>query len=83
MATYKITATYEYEGVVEAPTRERAEALFLHDLNMHYVGTDDFEQLLVCPSCYEEIESEDELNEDAQCDLCVVQAEIEEELVDA
>lgn len=82
MATYKIKAMYEYEGVVEAPTAERAEALFLHDLNMHYVGTEEFEQVLVCPSCNDEIESEDDLNEDGECELCLVEVE-EEELVDA
>ena len=70
MATYRIKATYEYEGVVEAPTAERAEHLFLHDLNMHYVGTEEFEQVLICPSCQEEIDSEDDLNEDDQCELC-------------
>lgn len=70
MATYRIKATYEYEGVVEAPTAERAERLFLHDLNMHYVGTEEFEQVLICPSCHEEIDSEDDLNEDDQCELC-------------
>ena len=81
MATYKIRAVYEYEGVVEAPTEQRAYDLFLHDLNMHYSGTDELEQVLICPSCQEEIDSEDELTEDNECELCVT--EDAEELVDA
>lgn len=77
MATYRIRGVYEYEGVVEAPTAEGAEALFLYDLNTHYVGTEEFEKVLVCPICEDEIESEDELNDDSECESCAEEDEDE------
>jgi hypothetical protein len=55
MAHYKIKATYTYEGVVEAPTPERAEQLFLSDLNRHYDGTESYECEEVCEKCEGEI----------------------------
>lgn len=71
MATFKITATYTYEGVVSAPTPERAEQLFLSDLNSHYSSTESFESIEVCSDCEEEtafcecVEDEDE-DEDSE-----------------
>lgn len=55
MATYKITASYEYEAEIEATSPEQAEKLFLEDLNSHYVGTDSFD--------IEEVEEEEEEEE--------------------
>lgn len=52
MAKFYIKAQYEYEGEVEADTREEAEQLFLDELDSYYAGTYDYE-------C-EELESEDE-----------------------
>lgn len=55
MPTYKITAVYKYDGEVEAPTPERAEQLFLAEINMHYDDTLEFEcvELEECPECGE------------------------------
>jgi hypothetical protein len=55
MAKFKITATYEYSGIVEGATEREAEKAFLSDLNDHYVGTDSFEAVAVCPECEEEL----------------------------
>ena len=71
MPSFKIRGVYEYEGVVEAANEEQAYKFFLQDLNMHYVGTDELEQTMVCPSCEEEIASEDELTEEWElCEEC-------------
>lgn len=51
MALFRINALYEYEGEIEADTQEEAEAAFLEDLNMYYMGTYSYE-------C-EEIEEDD------------------------
>ena len=55
MAKFKITATYEYSGIVEGATEREAEKAFLSDLNDHYVGTDSFEAVEVCAECEEEL----------------------------
>jgi len=52
---YKITATYEYEGVVEGTNEGNAEHNFLKELNSHYQGTESFEIVEVCFSCEEEL----------------------------
>jgi hypothetical protein len=66
MARYKITAQYNYEGIVEAPTQERAERLFENDLNSHYESPESFEVTELCPDC----DSEDELDLDGSCFDC-------------
>lgn len=43
MALYRINALYEYEAEIEADTQEEAEAVFLEDLNMYYMGTYSYE----------------------------------------
>ena len=43
MALFNIKAMYEYEGEIEADTQEEAEAQFLDDLNMYYMGTYSYE----------------------------------------
>lgn len=43
MQKYEINATYTYYGVIEAPTAEIAETLFLADLNTYYSDTDEFD----------------------------------------
>jgi hypothetical protein len=73
MATYKISATYTYEGVVSAPTPERAEQLFLSELNRHYSSTEEFECVAVCAECEDEVsgclcEPEDE----DECVFCAL-----------
>jgi hypothetical protein len=55
MAKFHITATYAYEGVVEADTAEEAESIFLSDLNAHYDGTDSYDCEQVCVECETEI----------------------------
>jgi hypothetical protein len=52
MGLYNIKAMYEYEGEIEADTPEEAEATFLEDLNMYYMGTYSYE--------VEEMEEENE-----------------------
>jgi len=64
MAFYKITALYEYEGVVEGNTQEEAEKAFLADLNSHYSGTESIEFEVVCGDC------ERELDADGSCFEC-------------
>jgi len=56
MPKYIIKATYNYEtrSPIEAPTAERAEAVFLADLNSHYESTEDIEFTIVCDECEEE-----------------------------
>jgi hypothetical protein len=44
MATYTITAMYEYVAeAIEADSPEEAERLFLADLNMYYVSTESLD----------------------------------------
>jgi hypothetical protein len=66
MARYKITAQYNYEGIVEAPTQERAEHLFEVDLNQYWESPESFEIVEVCPDC----DSEGELDLDGSCFEC-------------
>ena len=40
---YSIRALYEYEAEVEAGSKDEAYALFLNNLNAHYVGTDELD----------------------------------------
>lgn len=56
MATFYIKAMYEYEGEVEADNAEEAEALFIDELDCHYMGTYSFD--------IEEQESDDDDDED-------------------
>jgi hypothetical protein len=73
MATYKIKATYTYEGVVSAPTPERAEQLFLSELNRHYSGTDEFECVAVCAECEgEDGECDCPSEDDEECVFCAL-----------
>jgi hypothetical protein len=64
MAKYKITATYEYSGVVEADNLTNAEKVFLDELNDHYVGTESYEVEEVCDNC------EADLDLDNSCFSC-------------
>ena len=77
MATYKITAKYEYEAEIEAGSEAEAESLFLKDLNDYYVGTYDYdcEELASCRNCgnTDEYETPDP---DFLCEDC---AELEKE----
>jgi hypothetical protein len=66
MARYKITAQYNFEGIVEAPDQSRAERLFEHDLNQHYESPESIEVTELCPDC----DSEDELDADGSCFEC-------------
>jgi hypothetical protein len=43
MATYNIKAMYEYEGEIEADSPEKAETIFLNNLNTYYVSTESFD----------------------------------------
>lgn len=43
MERFEINATYTYSGIIEAPTAEIAETLFITDLNNHYESTEVFE----------------------------------------
>jgi hypothetical protein len=56
MPKYIIKATYNYEtkNPIEAPTPERAEAVFLSDLNLYYVSTEEIEFTIVCDECEED-----------------------------
>ena len=58
MATYKITAMYEYEGEIEADSPEQAEEFFLDELNSYYVSTESFD--------VEEIEEDEEEEEEGE-----------------
>jgi hypothetical protein len=78
MPSYKITAEYTYEGIVEARSEDGAYTAFLNDLNSHYSSTDNMETQMVCPSCEQEILTEDDLNEDEQCEQCADQDNEEE-----
>lgn len=55
MPKYIIKATYSYEtrSPIEAPTAERAERVFLADLNQHYESTEEIEFTIVCDECEE------------------------------
>jgi hypothetical protein len=64
MAKYKIVATYEHEGVVEAENEKEAEKVFLANLNQFYAGTEDYECVQICPDC------ENELDENEVCFVC-------------
>ena len=64
MAKYKITAVYEYEGIVEADDEKSAEKVFLADLNDYYTSTESFETEEVCSDC------EKELDLDGSCFEC-------------
>lgn len=69
MATYSITATYEYAGEVEADSPEEAEKFFLDDLNSYYMGTESYEieKLGECVECGE---VDPDTNDDFTCDIC-------------
>jgi hypothetical protein len=56
MPKYIIKATYNYENSspIYAPTAERAERVFLADLNLYYVSTEEIEFTIVCDECEEE-----------------------------
>jgi hypothetical protein len=56
---YKITATYEYEGIVEGHTPEEAEQNFLADLNSHYSSTESYEIERVCKDCNGELDADE------------------------
>ena len=58
MATFRITATYEYSGEVEADTEDEARKAFWEDLNTFYVSTEDeeIEKLETCEVCGESYE---------------------------
>ena len=43
MPRYEITAMYEYGGVVEEATEEKAYDYFLHNLNDFYVSTESYD----------------------------------------
>lgn len=75
MATYNITAVYEYAGEIEADSPEEAEAIFLKDLNDYYSSTEslEIEKLGECVVCGE---VDSYATEDFTCDIC---AEEEEE----
>ena len=64
MAKYKIKATYNYEGVVEALTIGKAESLFEHNLQQYYESLESFEIESVCDNC------EGELDLDGSCFEC-------------
>ena len=81
MAHYYIKATYVYEGKIEGKSEEDAYNNFLKDLNQFYSYTEEMDTEMVCDQCENTIESQDDLNEYGQCEVCV-EAE-EEELVDA
>jgi hypothetical protein len=53
MPKYIIKATYAYEtnSPIEAPTPERAEQVFLADLNSYYSSTEELEIEVVCDTC--------------------------------
>ena len=52
MATYQISAVYEYSGEVEADSEEEAYQTFIANLDSYYFGVYSYE--------VEEIEDEDE-----------------------
>lgn len=56
MAIYKITAQYDYEGVIEADSPEEAETLFLAELNDYYAGVNSYDCDEVCAECNEELD---------------------------
>jgi len=64
MAKYKITATYEHEGVASGDSPAEAEKNFLANLNQTYVGTESFEIEEVCEDC------EGDLDADGSCFEC-------------
>lgn len=69
MATFSITAKYEYAGEVEADSPEEAEKFFLDELNSYYMGTESFEieKLGECVECGE---VDADTSEDFTCDIC-------------
>lgn len=58
MATYRITAVYEYSGEIEASSEEEAEKYFLDGLNDYYTSTESFE--------IEEVEEDEEEEEEEE-----------------
>jgi hypothetical protein len=77
MATYSITATYEYAGEIEADSPEEAEKFFLDDLNAYYMGTEslEIEKLGECVVCGE---VDSNASEDFTCDICDEEEEEED-----
>ncbi len=71
MATYNITAVYEYAGEIEADSPEEAEAIFLKDLNDYYSSTEslEIEKLGECVVCGE---VDSNASEDFTCDVCAM-----------
>lgn len=72
MATYKIKATYEYEGEIEANSPEEAEKKFLADLNDYYSSTEEYECVEHCDECGDSVED---------CELLGCETDDEEEEV--
>ena len=54
VAKFKITGTYEYEGVVEAKTEDEAFSVFYKNLNNFYQMPVDEEVTILCDDCEEE-----------------------------
>jgi len=59
MAKWKITATYEHEGVVSGATESLAEQNFLANLTRFYVGTAELEIVMVCEDCEGDLDLDD------------------------
>ena len=59
MAKWKITATYEHEGVVSGETENQAEQNFLANLTRFYVGTAELEIEMVCEQCEGDLDLDD------------------------
>lgn len=59
MAKWKITATYEHEGVVSGETENQAEQNFLASLNRFYVGTVELDIEMVCEKCEGDLDLDD------------------------
>ena len=78
MATFSITATYEYAGEIEADNEQEAEKLFLDELNSYYMGTESFEieKIAECVECGE---PDIFAVEDFTCDTCADNEDEEEE----
>ena len=69
MAKYKITALYEYSGVISAAGAEVAEMLFNSRKERYYDGVDSFEIEQVCDDC-EGDEGVYDLDDEGVCEAC-------------
>ena len=62
MASYKIFGQYNYEGVIEAKSKDEALKIFYKNMHMYYESPEDESITEICIKCDYDIE-------DCECDV--------------